>query len=317
MEIEIFPRIHLSLIAMHSSGYRKNGGIGFATNGFSARLKFTPSKQPLINDFRKYPLGKNESLRLITKLKKVQNSLKLKYNIIINITGTLRAHVGMGSGTSITLACIEGLLRINSRLFSEQELVKLSGRGGTSGVGINTYFHGGLSFDIGHKSNSHQHLPSSKSIKNGLSLNVARLDMPDWPLSIIIPSNIAPKTQQEEISFFRTACPINEASAHKILYECLFGIYASVHDSDIDTFCSAISKIQSLEWKKKERGLYGSQIDNFEKILTENSAKGVGMSSLGPLIFFINAEKSDFKSFLGKETVIHTTVRNKGRYLCE
>jgi beta-ribofuranosylaminobenzene 5'-phosphate synthase len=148
-EIEISPRIHLGLISMHAGAPRKNGGLGFEIDSPKASVRAEPAKDFELLDQRPKPMPDEEVAALRGRLSEVQSQLKLPQAARIVIRGDFLTHYGMGSGTAIRLACIEGLLAINRQIPSREELVKLSGRGGTSGVGIATYFDGGFLFDLG------------------------------------------------------------------------------------------------------------------------------------------------------------------------
>src|SRR6185369_9066158 len=58
-------------------------------------------------------------------------------------------HVGLGSSTTVTLGALRALSLSNGWGCSEHDLVLMSGRGRTSGVGSQSFFHGGLAIDCG------------------------------------------------------------------------------------------------------------------------------------------------------------------------
>ena len=57
-------------------------------------------------------------------------------------------------------------------------------------------------------------------------------------------------------------------------------------ESDFDVFCKSIDSIQYTKWKSLERNLYGKELMTAESIIRNAGAKCVGMSSLGPLLYF-------------------------------
>jgi beta-ribofuranosylaminobenzene 5'-phosphate synthase len=144
--------------------------------------------------------------------------------------GGMRTHYGMGSATAIRLAVLEGLLLTNKRRIDRAELVSLSKRGGTSGIGVNVYFDGGFVFDLGVKSPTVGFRPSAKVQNPKAPLLLSRCEMPNWKVGLCIPKNAKPKTQEDEAEFFEKACPIVSSESYRVLYHCLFGAYASVRD---------------------------------------------------------------------------------------
>ncbi|MEW8460390.1 MAG: hypothetical protein AB2653_08815, partial [Candidatus Thiodiazotropha endolucinida] len=160
------PRIHISLISMHGSGYRKNGGIGFSIEEPKGVLEFSPSEQFAFYDKREIRLGGTEQEKLLSVLKQAQTLFGLDKSLTIEFSGGMQTHVGMGSGTALRLACLEALFFINGKSIQRENLISLSQRGGTSGVGMQTYFSGQFVFDLGVKNDDGVFKPSSKTKKN-------------------------------------------------------------------------------------------------------------------------------------------------------
>jgi beta-ribofuranosylaminobenzene 5'-phosphate synthase len=197
-------------------------------------------------------------------------------------------------------------------------LINLSKRGGTSGIGINTYFNGGFVFDLGIKSENNLLHPSSIAYRDGVIPTVLfNGNSPNWPIGLCIPKQIENKTEDEEINFFEKNCPIDKSLVHEILYESTFGIAASIIEGDYKTFCNAVNKIQKTKWKLLERSLYGHRLIEIENALLKLGADCVGMSSLGPGLFFTgkNIEEINLGIELNFPSVEchNTRMNNQGR----
>jgi len=286
LKITVHSRLHLTLLAMHNGEYRINGGLGFALADPSCELTFYAATDFSIDDQRIIPLDGNESKRLITLLQVEKKRHEFSIAAEIVIIGNMRAHSGFGSGTAISLACLEGLHRLNGSMPSPIELVAASGRGGTSGVGIHSYFSGGCVFDLGRAADTNVHVPSHQATASH-SLLLDQLPMPDWEIGICIPLNILHKSQDEERAFFKRTCPLPAEAVYKTLYHSLFGLYAAIRDADRTTFCNALRAIQVCAWKQAERLEYGEELIEIEQALYVKGAEAVGMSSLGPSLFFL------------------------------
>lgn len=271
---------------MHNGEYRINGGLGFAIADPSCELTFSSTADFAINDQRPNPLIGNELERLITLLQAEQQRCDFPASAEIAINGNMRAHSGFGSGTAISLACLEALHRLNGSMPLPAELVEASGRGGTSGVGIHSYFSGGCVFDLGRLAKNDSHAPSHQ-VMASRPLLLDQLPMPDWEIGICIPLTISHKSQAEERAFFKRTCPLPAEAVYETLYHSLFGLYAAIRDADRTTFCHALRAVQACAWKKAERLEYGVELIEIEQALYANGAEAVGMSSLGPSLFFL------------------------------
>ncbi len=318
--ITAFPRIHITLIGMNDTGYRINGGIGFSLNEPNIKANICASNDFSFKDKRNIPFNQEEISRLKVIINDVVENKKFKKNISILINGDIDTHSGFGTGTIIRLLCLEALFIINNSQYTKKIIQKLSKRGGTSGIGIRTYFNGGFVFDIGHERD--RLIPSSiaeDTPRKSLILKHTR--MPDWKIGLCLPHFIPSLTPDQEKLFFKETVPITQKEVNDVLYHSVYGVYASIKEKNLKSFNEAIKNIQDCKWKKSERESYGIKIKMIEKILYKAGAHCVGMSSLGPTLFFtgdnlesiiLNAKKA-----LGyrKCTFVQTKTSNTGRII--
>ena len=319
--IKTFPRIHITLIGLNKQGYRMNGGIGFSITNPCLNISISVSDRFVVKDKRKLKLNETEYERLLKSLNMFFEGHKLEKKITIIIEGDLIPHHGFGSETSLRLACLEGLCIVNKLNISTQEIVTNSGRGGTSGIGINTYFSGGFVFDIGRKNNETSFLPSNFSEQRiELPLAVTHIPTPSWEIGLFLSSEINSLNGIQEKRFFEDSCPIPEGKAYEILYHSIYGCLSSIISNDKETFCLSIQNVQKTLWKSLERKLYGDKIDKIENKLYQIGALAVGMSSLGPLIYFLANDKVDSLILRAKELGLNgkfakATMNNIGRVI--
>ena len=195
----------------------------------------------------------------------------------------------------------------------------MSGRGGTSGVGVSSYFSGGMILDLGQLNDDLPLIPSSQGKGTGIPTVLPALRMPQWPLCVCVPLTIRPKNQAEEIEFFKRSTPLDATDSYRACYEAVFGIYGSVKDRDYPAFCRAINSMQETAWKTLERREYGKSL---QALATEVLALGVdclGMSSLGPLLFCF-ASPNVLDALAEREAslncrIVRTLPGNSGRVL--
>lgn len=312
------PRLHLTLIGMNRDGYRINGGLGFAIRDPAISITALAASDFEIVDRQQRKFGESDLARLQSTLAKICTDFQFSKKIKVEITGEVISHVGFGSSTAIRLSCIEALFILNSHQYTNELLVSLSGRGGTSGIGINTFFRGGFIFDLGRKSTDYVFRPSSLSENRiDLPLVLKSLEMPEWDIGICLPRNIHPKSEREEKEFFEKTCPIEDDQVNETLYHAVYGLVASIIEKDKKAFSDSIKKLQNCEWKKAERSLYGNVLAEIESRLYEHGAAAVGMSSLGPALFFVSDNVSAVISKMKAEDkglyLIMTIPSNQGR----
>lgn len=317
--VTIYPRLHLTLLAMHVAEYRTNGGIGFSIAAPVCNVSICEGPTIAIEDTRSRALSGEERNRLILILENERRSNRFASGISLSISGDMWAHFGYGSGTAITLAALESLHRINGSSPLPAGLISASGRGGTSGIGIRTYFSGGCIFDLGRPVDGRSFAPSHKVEGGSAPLVLDHLDMPMWDVGICVPFTIASKTHAEEEAFFARACPVPANEVYKTLYHVLFGLYASIRESDWTTFCSALRMVHEGYWKKTEQAEYGKQLSDIEQSLYYCGAAAVCMSSLGPCLFFLANDVSEvvrrMQSARGDCDYLLTRPVNHGRMI--
>ena len=239
--------------------------------------------------------------------------------ISCSIYGNALPHYGFGSNSAIYLSCVEALFLVNGAEYDSDIIIRASGRGGTSGIGVNTYFNGGFVFDVGVKKGSDSLRPSSQGQRKTYPLVLHRCKAPEWKLGICIPLHINTKSEEEEISFFKECCPIDALSVKDILYEAVYGITSSIVEDDKSIFCKSLGKLQCSKWKNAERQLYGKQLIELEIGILSLGASVVGMSSLGPMLFFLGEAIEDIpqklKNKFPQTSCFITTINNDSRLI--
>lgn len=317
--IEVPARIHVSLLSMSSGLPRINGSAGFAISKSAVSLRFASSTSFSINA----KAHTNVSPELLERLKRAAHDWFQKTNCVplgqIEIVDCMPEHFGFGVTTSAVMALLEGLSLLAGMPLSQSELQAVSRRGGTSGIGINTYFSGGFVIDLGQRPHTTTLWKPSDAHEGDfpLPLPFFHRSLPNWKIGVCIPKMIAPKSVSEEKSFFLATCPIPPLEAYQATYWSIFGLAGSIIENDCETFASAIKAIQSSGWKQAERRQYGTLLSSIEQDLYECGAWGVGMSSFGPSLYFL-AENigSVSQMFLNRRSdcvFLETEANNVGR----
>lgn len=304
---------------MHAQARRKNGGLGFAIAGPTGRVTSRSAPGFSFNDLRQVPLSYEEIRRIENAVHDAREIYQMEHSIEAVLDGDLLTHVGMGSGTAIRLAVLESLFALNGHKVSSEELIACSHRGGTSGIGIRTYFDGGFVFDLGVAKQIGRHRPSSQATAPKPPLVLHQLEMPDWPLCLVVPNGLAPKTQAEEIAFFERVTPLQDQDSFEAAYHALFGLSAALMEADYESFCSAVTDLQSTKWKSLEWNEYENALHDTSDRLRSLGADCIGLSSLGPMLFAFGDEATLARVVADaarlNARIIRTRPCNQGRRL--
>jgi beta-ribofuranosylaminobenzene 5'-phosphate synthase len=313
VEIYVPGRLHLGLIGMGETGPRINGGLGFALAEPCLKISAEPSSDFELIDNRLYPLSGEEqdAVRALVKNNCVQ--CRSGAQLRITISGNLPSHFGFGAGTAIRLAVLEAVHTAHGVPLEPEALIAQSRRGGTSGVGIRTYFEGGLTFDLG-QPGTRGHQPSHRCMQPTRPLQLARTAMPPWCFGICVPTHLEPLTHEQECAVFVSTTPVPAADVYITLWHALCGVFAAAAEGDLDTFCRSIDALQQSAWKRAEWQAHGSHLKDLAQELRDAGAAGVGLSSMGPTLFF-SAETFESGRLREKlrSTLLFTNASNSGR----
>ncbi|RLI74840.1 hypothetical protein DRO97_04890 [Archaeoglobales archaeon] len=275
MKIKTPSRIHITLIDLNGSIGRIDGGVGIALNEPFVEIEFRESDVVKVD-------GKAMNLN---RFEQVANKFSSKFNkgIEIEVLSDYHDHVGLGSGTQITLAVGMAFNKLYNLNLSVEEIAEIGGRGGTSGIGVNAFKVGGFIVDGGHsKKIKANFLPSSASKAKPAPI-IARHDFPDWKIVVGIPE-LKGFYGRKEIDLFQTYCPIPLNEVQGLCHLILMKMLPSVVEKDLDEFSEALREIQHLGFKKVEIDQYNDLIWG---ILEYLKGYAIGMSSTGPAVFVV------------------------------
>lgn len=323
MEIETSARLHVSLIDLNGSEGRIDGGIGITLKNPSLILecKYNDSQTEILFDDNYNSCNSLDEYKskILSACDKIQNYLGINNSYTFKIKKCYPIHHGLGLGTQLLLSTAQLVAKLNEADLSVYELAKIVQRGGTSGIGVHSFNHGGLIIDGGHKKEyKNDFLPSSAS-KVAPPPLLARYDFPkDWNILLATPNFNQGVSGKKEIDIFQEYSPVNLNDVEKICYITLMKLMPAVLEEDIVSFGDAINKIQNLGFKKVERNFQSDEINNIITYMLDNGIQGAGMSSFGPTCFGItdtNAKsmKKDLQDLIGNDGIVQiTNGKNEG-----
>lgn len=311
-EIKAFGRLHAGLIDLSGDGYRLNGGIGWAIDGNSILIRAARARNVEVSDHREEPLEPAELADVVAMLQRFIEARYINGGVRIDLSGDLPSHRGFGVGTALRLAALEATATIYDEQLARTDMVAFSGRGGTSGVGIRTYFEGGLVVDIGHR-RSAAPAPSRDRANVGAPLPLLRVDMPQWTFGICTGASLRPVPISVERTVFQRSLPLPRSDVEAALYDIIFGMVAGAMEDDQMVFAAAVNALQSRGWKRAEWTIHGASLASLSEKIRAKGGLGIGLSSMGPTLYFLGPLAELDVDDLGG--VRFAAARNEGRQL--
>lgn len=282
IEVTAFPRIAIGLLDTARLGGRVYGGAGFCLTEPTTVVKASRGKSRgiLISG-----LASNEQQQLALLLKPMVAELHVE----VAIESLAPRHIGLGSGTSLALAVFRACsLELNIPL-SNEKLLQLSRRAGTSGIGWHSFHEGGFIVEGGQPDVGQTLGPSSAGEAREIPPLVVRTAIPDdWRFALIHSTDGRRVSGSDEVDFFRNNLPTRADETLLAFHALYHQIAIGVLQMDLSTLAKGLNRFQSLGLKKLE---IASQAASTQELLGDlNHAlpdTPVGMSSFGPLLFVI------------------------------
>jgi len=310
-------RLHFGLIDLGHATARRYGGAGLAIahpsvsviaeHAFKTSVVFTDVAS---SDYR------SECEETLERALRNQPG-----GVKITVEASPEHHIGLGSKTSILLALLASVNLLLDLGLGPHDLIKLSGRGGTSGIGINCFFSGGFVIDGGRR--DEQNEPFQPSRYNAFSepppLRLHRTFPDKWDITLAI----FPGRKVEgciERDLFATSTPIPRSECYEAISLAYIDLVEAIDRTDIQLLSNTLARFNDIGFKKREvenqpTGIQ-SALTAFQKL--PNTA--AGMSSMGPTLFVItrrsDAEAIDRVRHLAQDATLLTTHASvKGHHL--
>lgn len=320
VSVSVPSRVHLTLIDLGRVGYRRNGGVGFGITAPRSTFAFAPHPAIDLRALASCGYLRAEIAMLTQRLERLMSQRQLTHGLRLVEVHLPARHAGFGTGTAVALASLESLFLLNGLSVSPEFLRAHCGRGGASGIGLSSYFKGGFIFDAGRRFNPAPILGSDATDDVGeLPLELARIDMVDWPMGILIPPGAPAISLEQEQAFFSQQLPLPAADVFETTYHALFGTLAAVQSCDYDAFCASINALQRCAWKRDEIDLYGQTVRACAANLASIGCDAVAMSSIGPALVFwardFDAAFAAAARHYGPSAIFRTRPDNTGRIL--
>lgn len=308
-------RLHFGLLDLSAKHQRIDGGVGLAIR--------EPRLEVCVSESRETILEAPEPLLVLCRsiISKTRLPGRRPFHLQIKTESAL--HVGLGMATQLSFAIATAVSTFDGvEPLPLEALALLLRRGGTSGIGIYAFSHGGLVVDGGHRWTVDKTSLGPTVACNGVKAPplLARLSFPEWGICIGIPRRGKVICGDTEIDLFRRGTPVPESEANQICQIILMGLLPAVATSAFEDFCIALEQNRQLGLKRFE--IEFSECREEIRALERAGLRGVSMSSWGPAVFGFapsvkiaegSAEQLN-RSGLFK-TVVVTSADNEGHKL--
>ena len=302
MRILAYPRIHVGLADMGHASLRAFGGVGFSIQYCPTLFRFERSDEVELLGTETLDAAAQHDLAVIA-----DGLHRSRGGFRATIESHARQHIGLGSKTSMILSLIAGANEFNKLGLNTVEMQKLSGRGAASGVGIHTFFKGGIVWDGGHKIPAAEPLlpSSSRDVADPPPL-MARLDFPpEWEVALLV-SNEATIAGEEEAQFFRENAPIVQSDALLTMATLYHGVLPAFALKDYAALAASLRQLHAVGFKMRELERCSRKTRECYAWLSE-AGLATGLSSMGPLLYVVVTR--DDPSSLAR---VHTSCRKSG-----
>jgi beta-RFAP synthase len=200
----------------------------------------------------------------------------------LEVLEAIPSHVGLGSGTQLTMGVGLALARLHQIELSTEALARMMRRGERSGVGIGTFAHGGFVVDGGVRLDAGREAAIPPVVFH-------RAFPPDWWFVIAIPRQMRGLSGSEEDGAFAAAPPMSPHDVGKICWHLVIQMLPAVVERDVGQFGAALTAIQRIVgdyFAGIQGGRFSTPLGSeLVARMLAAGAHGAGQSSWGPTVY--------------------------------
>ncbi len=284
LEVSTGCRLHFGLLELAEGERLRFGGLGLMLDepGWKLRFGECASESSVFDSLQPEVADRIEQVR-----ERLRREFHKPFNASVCVKQVLPLHSGLGAGTQLAASAALGLFLAQ---FSEadksqldvNELVRWTGRGKRSGIGLFGFVHGGLILDAGHS--------ESEASETGRSVSATSTAISaEWRVVLITPDQTPVVTGNYEASLIeRLGQEPNPARAN------MFALATRIQacGSRVDGFTEFTALLQEYVdsagkmFAASQGGLYnGEAVAHAVDLAKRAGLRAVGQSSWGPTVF--------------------------------
>ncbi len=249
---------------------RHFGSVGMALNEISTSLTLSAADSLTVTGA--------SSERARSCVQDLCRQFNVSESLSVTLHQAIPEHVGLGSGTQLSLAIGAALNAHYDLGLSIRDIACLTARGQRSGIGIGVFEQGGLVVDGGR--GEHTLTPPM----------ISRMNVPEnWRFILVFDQRGQGLHGKQEISAFKQLPVFPQPEAARLCYLLLMQGLPALAEQNIVHFGEVISEIQSSvgqHFSAVQGGVFTSQpVAEVMDWLMRQGAVGIGQTSWGPTGF--------------------------------
>ncbi len=301
-------RLHMGFIDLSASLGRKFGSIGVALNEINTHISISAASELCSVGLQSERAS--ECVRQLCGLLNVSDKLQL------DIKSLIPEHVGLGSGTQMSLAVGMALNAYYDLNLQVRDIAVLTSRGARSGIGIATFERGGLVVDGGR---------GEKTLTPPV---ISQMTVPEeWRFLLVFDGADQGLHGSDEINAFKELPPFSSKEAARLCYLLMMQGLPALEENQLDLFGDVITQLQNSVGEHfsgaQGGGIFTSKnVSEVMHFLQAQGAVAIGQTSWGPTGFCLVDNKvladkleqqvnEKFKNFTNIK-IMQASVRNSG-----
>ena len=284
-ELSIGARVHLGLIDLNGKSGWLYGGAGFSITEpcFKINIELISHSEWILTGFeREHSKLLAAILEMLTKL------YDLPVHKIDLVNGGIPIHSGLGSTTGLLMGVTSYFLKLYGIEYTDLELAKITGRGGTSGIGVNLIKKKGFLVDEGHKITlTKKYVPSRYNVP-AISKALVRIDMPEWKVLVVLPKVENKIFGEKEKNIFEQECPIPQEEVENVRSIIYNDMISAIYKKCFYAFSEAVNNLQHVGFKKREWKWQSKHVFAAREFINKAGFKCVALSSMGPSLIIVS-----------------------------
>lgn len=263
-------RLHMGFFDLSGSLGRHFGSIGMALNEINTCLTLTAAEQLTVVG----PIA--ERAKRCTQ--KLCAAMQVPEALAITITSAIPEHIGLGSGTQLSLAIGSALNAYYNLGLNVRDIAQMTGRGARSGIGIGVFEQGGLVVDGG------------RGEQTTTPPMISHMIIPDeWRFILAFDDRGQGLHGSQEVAAFKELPPFSQQEAARLCYLLLMQGLPAIAENDIKLFGDVISQLQlsvGEHFSSVQGGVFtSSEVAEAMAWLEQQGAVCIGQTSWGPTGF--------------------------------
>jgi len=271
VSVSVPARLHLGFVDLNGDRGRRFGSLGIAIEQPRTRLTLTRGDGLAVHG--------PDAERARAHLERLRRHYRRDDGLRLEVEAAIPDHVGLGSGTQLTLATAIALTRLLGIPSEPRALAKLLDRGARSSIGIASFEQGGVILDGG------------RGERDEPPPVISRLPFPErWRILLIFDRGRLGLHGAAERAAFHNLPPFPAATAAALCLLMLMTALPALAEHDLPRFGAAVAELQRVT------GDYFAPAQDGRRFVSEGVAEvlawlasegiiGLGQSSWGPTGF--------------------------------